>query len=181
MRAPVGKAGLGCSSAASGLKVSQVVSLQTAPGRWGQAHLCTLEAAHFSRARLARAPPACAARPARQAILGAPLGMTRLMDLLGEQEVLRNEALLLLTQVRLCLRPQLVRSWAGRVGGPCPWTGMAAAHWLRLTRSQPRDTAVGAARLVFHSHRAAAEGSTEGRSARSCAPVLLRSSLCCGQ
>jgi len=37
--------------------------------------------------------------PCLQAILGAPLGMTRLMDLLGEQEVLRNEALLLLTQV----------------------------------------------------------------------------------
>lgn len=84
-------------------------------------HPCTLEAAHFSRARLARTPPACAARPARQAILGAPLGMTRLMDLLGEQEVLRNEALLLLTQVRLCLRPELARSRAGRAGGPCLW------------------------------------------------------------
>lgn len=36
---------------------------------------------------------------ALQAILGAPLGVTRLMDLLGEQEVLRNEALLLLTQL----------------------------------------------------------------------------------
>ena len=38
-------------------------------------------------------------RPPLQAILGAPLGVTRLMDLLGEQEVLRNEALLLLTQL----------------------------------------------------------------------------------
>lgn len=34
-----------------------------------------------------------------QAILGTPLGVTRLMELLGEQEVLRNEALLLLTQL----------------------------------------------------------------------------------
>ena len=42
-------------------------------------------------------PAAC--RPPLQAILGAPLGVTRLMDLLGEQEVLRNEALLLLTQL----------------------------------------------------------------------------------
>ncbi|PSC74328.1 Arginine deiminase [Micractinium conductrix] len=35
----------------------------------------------------------------QEAILGAPLGMTRIMDLLGEQEVLRNEALLLLAQL----------------------------------------------------------------------------------
>jgi hypothetical protein len=31
-----------------------------------------------------------------QAILGSPLGVVRLMDLLNEQEVLRNEALLIL-------------------------------------------------------------------------------------
>jgi len=31
-----------------------------------------------------------------QAILGSPLGVIRLMDLLNEQEVLRNEALLIL-------------------------------------------------------------------------------------
>ncbi|KAL4452662.1 hypothetical protein ABPG75_008324 [Micractinium tetrahymenae] len=42
---------------------------------------------------------ASAPRQLQEAILGAPLGMTRLMDLLGEQEVLRNEALLLLTQL----------------------------------------------------------------------------------
>ncbi|EFN51480.1 hypothetical protein CHLNCDRAFT_140241 [Chlorella variabilis] len=35
----------------------------------------------------------------QEAILGTPLGVTRLMELLGEQEVLRNEALLLLTQL----------------------------------------------------------------------------------
>lgn len=43
-------------------------------------------------------PAGWRALPVLQAILGAPLGMTRLMDMLGEQEVLRNEALLLLTQ-----------------------------------------------------------------------------------
>lgn len=56
--------------------------------------------------------------PCRQAILGAPLGMTRLMDLLEEQEVLRNEALLLLTQVGAAPAPLTGALWGAAGPGP---------------------------------------------------------------
>jgi hypothetical protein len=57
-----------------------------------QQHIASRSHAPFGLLLLHRCAP-------WQAILGAPLGVTRLMDLLGEQEVLRNEALLLLTQL----------------------------------------------------------------------------------
>lgn len=48
------------------------------------------------------------ALPASQRVLDAPLGLVRLMAVLGEQEALRNEALLLLQQL-VCSNTELAK------------------------------------------------------------------------